>query len=61
MNRQEREQLEIARQKGIRRYNEQTAEQAFYELSRVSCGAGCEVCHAPDCPHARQVDVEIPQ
>lgn len=62
MNRAEREELERARQAGIRWYNEAQAEQARYELSRVPCGAGCDPCYAPDCQHSKRVNViEMPE
>lgn len=61
MKKRERRELERARQLHIRRYNEERAEEARWELSRVSCGNGCDPCSSPDCPHAKEVDPEIPQ
>lgn len=62
MNRAERQELEKARQNAIHRYNEEAAEDARRELSRASCGAGCEDCDPATCPRAVRVDVfEIPE
>lgn len=53
MTRQERQGLERTRQFHIRRDNE-----AMEPYARVSCGAGCEECYAPDCPHSVRVQFD---
>lgn len=62
MNKSERRELEVARQKGILWHNEAGSEQARLELSRTSCGKGCLDCDPTSCPRAKRVDAfEIPE
>ncbi len=61
MNKDERMELEKARQFHIRRENAEAADGNEYELTHITCGA-CpeEDCCAPDCPHALRVETGIP-